>query len=116
MTPLEAVSKLREYDHAFLTEQGVDYFAKAFGVKLTPYLAYAEPDDPKGLRLERGATSAVGMDAAHMAEVICRELGVAYVPKMGRGFRLQTCCSALEKHFKQEAQNAAEVRRAWEDE
>ena len=99
-TKLEWVSKLREYDHLFLNEKGVKMFAKAFGVKLTPYTATANPSDPKGLTFNDGAESGYGMDAADMAESICRQLKIPYEPKMGRGFRLQSCCNALQTHFK----------------
>jgi hypothetical protein len=96
---LEWVHKLREYDHHFLSPQGVKMFATAFGVKLRPYRAFANPQDPKGLTLNNGEKSAVGMDAADMAKSICEQLKVPYQFKMGRGFQLQTCCNALEQHF-----------------
>lgn len=99
---LDAVAALRDYDHAFLNEKGVAMFAKKFGVKLTPtkHKADAGPKNPKGLTLDNGAKFAIGMDAAVMAQIICRQLGVPYEEKMGRGSQLYACCNALEEHFK----------------
>jgi len=96
----EAVRELRDYDHCFISQEGADHFAERFGVKLSTHVARANPDDPKGLTLEDGATEAVGIDAADMAESICKSLGVGYVPKMGRGSRLRSCCDALEAALK----------------
>jgi hypothetical protein len=95
----KAIADLRECDHTFLSEKGVKKFADVFGVTLTPTLHYADPSHPKGLTFHDGAKSAVGMDAADMAETICLSLGVPTLPLMGRGFRLQSCCDALAKHF-----------------
>lgn len=100
-TKLALVKDLRGYDHAFINAEGVKHFAKGFGVKLRAYRHHADasPDNPKGLMLDDGAESAVGLDAAELAEDICRALGVSYVPKMGRGSRLRSACDALETHF-----------------
>jgi hypothetical protein len=97
---LEAVKDLRDYDHCFLNEKGVAKFAKAFGVKLRATYHKADPSNPKGLRFSDGAKGGIGMDAATMAELICDQLGVQYEHKLGRGFRLQSACNALEAHFK----------------
>lgn len=97
---LIAVKQLREYDHAFMSPLGVEHFAKAFGVTLIPTRHEATIDrDPKGLMLPDGVTSAIGMDAAAMACGICRQLGVEYEGKFGRGSQLRACCDALEAHF-----------------
>lgn len=96
---LEAVKDLRDYDHAFLSEEGVAKFAEVFGVTLKPTKHYAEPNHPKGLHLANGAKSAVGMDSSEMAQSICNQLDVKYSRMMGRGFQLRVCCDALEKYF-----------------
>lgn len=98
-TKLALVKDLRDYDHAFINEEGVEHFAKGFGVALRGHRHHANPDDMKGLTLDGGAKSAVGMDAADLAETICRRLGVSYAPMMGRGSRLRSACNALETHF-----------------
>ena len=98
---LEAVEKLRRYDHAFLSEEGVAEFAKAFGVQLTPSRHAADGyHNPKGLTLHNGAKSAIGMCACVLAQVVCRRLGVLYESKFGRGSQLRACCDALEVHFR----------------
>jgi hypothetical protein len=96
-----SVNELRDYDHAFLNTEGVAYFAKAFGVTLTPRRYWANPKDPKGLMLPDGKKSEIGMDAHIMAEEICRQvLGVNPAACIsGRGFALRKCCDALHEHF-----------------
>jgi len=103
-TKLETARKLHDYDHSFLSDEGVAFFAKAFGLegKIMPDRIEASPNDPKGLTLYDGATSAVGMDETELAELICRHLGVKYEPKLGRGSQLRACADALEKHFEEE--------------
>jgi hypothetical protein len=98
---LKAVADLRGYDHAFLTAEGVEDFATRFDLKgkIKPYLAKANPRDPKGLTLDNGATSAIGMDAVILASSICDHLGVKYMSKLGRGSQLRACCDALETYF-----------------
>jgi hypothetical protein len=101
-TMLDVVEDLRGYDHAFISKEGVEHFSKAFGVKLTAFRhrADAGPKNPKGLTLNGGAKSAVGMDAATLASIVCDSLGVDYAEKFGRGSQLGACCTALEEHFK----------------
>ena len=73
----EAIDELREYDHAFVSQKGVAKFAKLFGVELKPWRHFANPNDPnepKGLRLEDGVESAVGLEASYMAAEICRQI------------------------------------------
>ena len=98
---LEAVRDLRGYDHAFLTAEGVESFAKRFDLegKIKPYRAKANPKDPKGLTFSNGASEGVGMDAAILAQSICDRLNVSYPEMFGRGSQLRVCCDALEKHF-----------------
>lgn len=96
------IMELRDCDHAFVNEEGVAYFAQAFGLagKIGCQLHYANPQDLKGLTLANGAVSAYGMDAAILARKICDMLGVKYASKFGRGSQLQACCDALAEHFK----------------
>jgi len=99
---LKAVSDLRGYDHAFLTPEGVEHFAKAFGLegKIKPYRAKADPPGTlKGLTLNGDAKEAMGMDAMILASSICNRLNVRYESKFGRGSQLRACCDALEAHF-----------------
>jgi hypothetical protein len=98
---LKAVKDLRECDHAFLNASGVNKYAKAFGLEgqIKPTRHYADPDAPKGLILKNNAKSAIGMDAAVLAETICTLLTVDYLTMWGRGSQLRACCDALKKHF-----------------
>lgn len=97
---IKAVSELRQLDHSFVGKQGVAKFAKAFNVSLKARRHYADPPGTfKGLSFNDGSASAMGLDAAEMAESICAQLGVDHPAMMGRGFRLRVCCDALEKYF-----------------
>jgi hypothetical protein len=98
---LKAVADLRECDHAFIGAEGVQQFAKDFGLegKITPRRHYANPTDPKGLTLANGAKSAMGLDASELAATICRLLNVEYQDKHGRGSRLRSCCDALAHYY-----------------
>lgn len=94
---LAAVADLRDYDHAFLDEEGVKHFGDIFGFIPRTYIAKADPPGtPKGLTLEGGRKSARGLGAHELAMQVCRHFGVAYETKMGRGSQLRYCCDALE--------------------
>jgi hypothetical protein len=99
---LKAVAELRKYDHAFIGREGVEHFAKAFGLegKIRCYTVKADPPGTlKGLTLHGGATEAEGLDAQTLAMVICDHLGVSFASKFGRGSQLRSCCDALEQHY-----------------
>jgi hypothetical protein len=99
---LKAVADLRGYDHIFLSPDGVEHFAKAFGLegKIKAYRAKADPPGTlKGLTLNGDAKEAMGMDAQHLAMSICNHLDVPFESKFGRGSQLRACCDALEQHF-----------------
>lgn len=92
----ELVERLREdYDHAFLTVEGALAFSRPFGFDAETYVAYANPDDPKGLTLNDGSASAEGIAADVLARQICDHVGVKYPPMFGRGSQLRACCDAL---------------------
>ena len=93
---LKYVDDLRNYDHAFLTCEGAEYFSKPFGFTARTSVVRANPKDPKGLTLDDGAKQANGIDAVHLAIQICRHVGVEYDEKFGRGSQLRACCDALE--------------------
>ena len=96
---LKLVGKLREYDHAFLTKEGAEFFSKPFGFTACTHVVHANPTAPKGLTLNNGAESADGIDAVDLAGQICRHVGVKYDEKFGRGSQLRSCCDALEAWF-----------------
>jgi hypothetical protein len=99
---LAAVAELREYDHIFISAEGVRQFAAAFGVNLKPRTAKADasPDNPKGLVLSDGASEAEGLDATELAELVCVHFGIGYGSSLhGRGARLRVACDLLEKYL-----------------
>jgi len=99
-TLLATVDELREYDHAFLTQEGVERFSKPFGFIARCYEHRATPNEPKGLTLKNGAKSAVGLAADELAQDICQHVGVKYDEMFGRGSQLRACCDALEAWIK----------------
>jgi hypothetical protein len=96
---VEAAKELHKYDHDFVSPEIVERFATVFGVKLKAYYQKASPHEPKGLTFADGREGGEGMDAAYMASSICRQLGVDYPEKLGRGSQLHSCAEALTKHF-----------------
>jgi len=97
---LNAVKNLRAYDHCFISEAGIDSFARVFGVgPIKSYKVRANPNDMKGLTLNGGAKTGRGMDAAVLASTICTLLDIKFMTTSGRGTQLRVCCDALEAHF-----------------
>lgn len=94
---LQLVTELRKYDHVFMSVEGAHYFSEPFGFTARTYMAHANPDDPKGLTLEGGAKSAVGVSAHELAIQICEHVRATYAQSMGRGSQLRLCCDALER-------------------
>lgn len=91
----EAVLELQEYDHAFLSAEGVDKISAPFGATGWSYPHKANPKDPKGLTFNDGSKVKTGMAAHELAERLCRHLGIDYVEAFGRGTQLRNCCEAL---------------------
>jgi hypothetical protein len=91
------VDELRQYDHAFLTVEGAEYFSKPFGFTAYTHVEKADPTAIKGLTLNNGAKQGRGIGAHQLAAQICRHVGVAYEEKFGRGSQLRACCDALEQ-------------------
>jgi len=96
---IAAIKQLREYDHVFISPEGVAHFTAPFGFKGTMVRLKANPNDPKGLTLENGAEEAEGADAASLAAEICRHLGVECPAMLGRGSQLRVCCDVLLEHL-----------------
>lgn len=95
----KAIEDLRGWDHCLISEEGAIKLAKPFGIVPRCHTYYANPRDPKGLTLNDGADSAVGIAAETLACQICDGLGVKYRQCLGRGFQLRACCDALSQHF-----------------
>lgn len=94
---MAAVDMLREFDHAFLSAEGVDNITRPFGVTGWSYPHKADPENPKGLTFHDGSKVKTGMAAHELAERLCRHLGIEYIEAFGRGTQLRNCCDALEK-------------------
>jgi len=98
---LEAVKELREYDHAFITPDGVRYLGEPFGV----YKTETETDrrtEFKGLNTGLGhkeGDKVEGLAAHKLAMAICEKLNVPFRETFGIGTQLQVCCDAIEKHL-----------------
>lgn len=90
-----------DYDHAFLTVEGAKHFSAPFGFEATVYEQTANPTDPKGLTLNDGSESAVGIAADDLAFQIARHLDMT-LPSfaMGRGHRLRVACDLIEANLR----------------
>lgn len=105
---IEAVEELAGCDHGILTRDGAQTLAESLGLDASAVPVYAiehHPEEIKGARLA-GCTKIgekrFGIGADDLASWACRQLGVKYTEKFGRGSQLRECCSVLLGHFKQE--------------
>jgi hypothetical protein len=105
---IKAVEELSECDHGILTRDGAQNFAEDVGLDSSAVPVHAiehHPEEIKGARLT-GCTKIgekrMGVGADVLASWACRQLGVKYSEKFGRGSQLRECCSVLLGHFKQE--------------
>ncbi len=101
LSKIDAVNELVQYDHVFLTPEGVRQLGEPFGV----YHTYMETDTRsrfKGLNLGdkyKEGDQAEGCAAHILAMKICQKEGVRYEPKFGIGSQLRECCRALLEHL-----------------
>ena len=104
MNKREALKELADCDHTFLTKEGCDELAAPFGFKPHCFVHYANPSDPKGLRLDNGARGAVGLAAEELAEQVCNHLMLGRPSAMfsGRGAKLRACVQAIDKFLTEE--------------
>ena len=112
LSKLEAIAKLRGYDHAFIFQKAIDEVTAPFSAKQFKGIkTYESPNEIKGLSLPHSNTEevhqdkrgyyAVGLDAQVLAMMLCNRLGVEYESKFGRGSQLRACCDALENSLTQ---------------
>ena len=101
MTKVEALEILTGADHGFFSAEGVKKIGDAFGVKLSTYLAKADPQDFKGLSLydKKGkpVDKMVGQNAEIVAMELCNKIGLSYQEFYGKGSQLQHCCQVLDR-------------------
>jgi len=103
LSKLEAINKLQQCDHLFLTPEGVKECTEPFGFKGSVRLATDTRSQFKGLNFGEGfkeGDTAEGQDADVVAAEIARRLGVSYEPMFGRGSALRECCEAVREHLK----------------
>lgn len=95
LTQREALDELVTYDHAFLTQEGAERLAEPFGFKPRCYKHEdTSRTDPKGLSLNGGAKSAIGIGAHILAEQIAESVGAQWDRPMGRGSALRQAVAA----------------------
>lgn len=97
---LAIIKELAEFDHSFLSPEGVQHFTSPFGFKGTTYRAKANPREFKGLTLNEGMVEAEGQDADRVATEIANHVGVSYPDMEGKGSRLRAACHAVEKYLR----------------
>lgn len=101
MTKLEAIRNLVQQDHAFMSAGYVKKLSKIFGLKLSTYVAKANPQDFKGLSLwdkdGKPVDKLEGQDADRIATEIADGLGIKYREMFGRGSQLRSACEAIKQ-------------------
>lgn len=99
---IDAIKRLREYDHCFINADGVKCFTEPFGFEGSTYVAHntLSPNNPKGLLLDAGLSELRGQDAAVVAEEIAKRVCGWQPWQQGRGSRLRSACEAVLKHLK----------------
>lgn len=103
---IERVKELSEYDHCFLSPEGVNHFTEPFGFKGVVYEATdTSKTDPKGLKLDNGLPAALGQDADYVAVEIAKHLGLTPPPLFGRGARLREACRVILDHLEAQQKN-----------
>ena len=101
MTRAEILAMLEENTHILFTSEILPVVNAAFGVAIEGSNYQANPDDPKGLRLESGEGFAQGISARDLATRLCHALDVDYPSMMGRGFQVRACVASLRKAGKE---------------
>lgn len=101
MTQQEAIKELVEYDHCFLSPEGVKELGEPFGVYHT-IVAKDNRSDFKGLNLgvnNKEGDATEGLPAHTLAMMIADKLGVSYPYMHGIGSQLRVCCKVILEHL-----------------
>lgn len=99
---IERMRELSRNTHILFNEQGAKYYTEPFGIepKLFKYEADAGPDNPKGLTLNDGAKSAMGIASWDLAYQIYRHFKLEDVRGyLGRGSQQRAYCDAVIMHL-----------------
>ena len=95
-TKSEILDILANDTHALWAKSFVDEVNAVFGTNLE-CINYSAGGGPKGLTLNDGGDSAIGLSSFHLAPALCSALGVEYESFLGRGFQVRACVAALRE-------------------
>jgi hypothetical protein len=101
---LAAITLLADYDHCFITENGVRKICTPFGYRAECHPGHSDagPNNPKGLTMAPGKEGTLGRDATDLAEELCRKFNLKYRNDFfGRGRQLHECCRALREYVEE---------------
>lgn len=99
-TKKELLDTIADDTHALWGKPFVDEVNAAFGVSLKCHDysdQFARDVGPKGLTLNVGVSTAVGLSSFSLAPMLCNALGVKYEIFMGRGFQVRECIAKLRE-------------------
>jgi len=97
MTQAEVLQEMLENTHSLFNQDFVGEVNAAFNTDIKCHRYKADGDvNPKGLTLDNGATSAIGLACFDLAEELCDTLKLEYTQTMGRGFQVMVCVEALK--------------------
>ena len=98
---VKLIDELAQYDHCFLSPEGVKHFTEPFGFKCETYKAKDTSFTHKGLSL-KDKTKNEGQDADVVACEIASHLGIDYTSYFGRGSQLAGACAEIKQHLLKE--------------
>jgi hypothetical protein len=109
MTKQEALKKLWQLDHCWVTDKMAKEIAEPFGVKPGSYKSYDTRSQFKSLTLHginpltkepyKEGDYAYGIDASSLACDICLQLKIEYDSYFGRGSQLAECCKRIRDYL-----------------
>lgn len=100
---IERMKDLAFNTHILFNEKGARKYTDPFGIhpKLRKY--HAQPNDPKGLTLNDGASWAMGIASWDLAYQIYNHFGLTDAEsKMGRGSQQREYCYAVIRHLEKQ--------------
>jgi hypothetical protein len=101
----EALHQLECNTHLLWKKEAALAISRPFGFdcKMREYLADGGPRNPKGLYLDSGAESAVGLSSWDLSGQIARHVGAKSESKLGRGFQVRADCQAIREKLNEQA-------------
>lgn len=85
--------------HSLWSKSTAEEIAAPFGFKpnCREYLADGGPRNPKGLYLDNGQESALGLSSWDLSRQIALHVGARPESKLGRGFQVRADCHAIRE-------------------